>query len=123
MSAEYQGEDPLVIAQKAERDLNSYQAKTGKGQQGSSVTESGVDEVKASKFPGADVTYGSAASGSGDNREIPVEEGGELKGGSTGMPTKARDFEGPGGPETKQAQYEETNPGNDEVRANVSNQL
>ena len=34
-------------------------------------------------------------------------------------PTKARDFEGPGGPETKQALYEEANPGNDDVRNNV----
>ena len=34
-------------------------------------------------------------------------------------PTKARDFEGPGGPETKQALYEEANPGNDDVTSNV----
>ena len=34
-------------------------------------------------------------------------------------PTKARDFEGPGGPETKQAMYEEANPGNDDVGSNV----
>lgn len=34
-------------------------------------------------------------------------------------PTKARDFEGPGGPETKQQLYEEANPGNDDVRENV----
>lgn len=31
------------------------------------------------KFPGANVTYGSAASGKGDNREIPVEEGGSVR--------------------------------------------
>ena len=34
-------------------------------------------------------------------------------------PTKARDFEGEGGPETKQASYEENNPGNDDVESNV----
>ena len=34
-------------------------------------------------------------------------------------PTKARDFEGAGGPETKQRLYEEANPGNDDVRGNV----
>lgn len=34
-------------------------------------------------------------------------------------PTKARDFEGPGGPETKQQLYEEANPGNDDVVENV----
>lgn len=33
--------------------------------------------------------------------------------------TKARDFEGAGGPETKQQLYEEANPGNDDVRSNV----
>ena len=36
-----------------------------------------------------------------------------------GSPTKARDFEGPGGPETKQQIYEAANPGNDDVRENV----
>lgn len=35
---------------------------------------------------------------------------------SSPSPTKARDFEGPGGPETKQAIYAEANPGNDDVR-------
>ena len=33
--------------------------------------------------------------------------------------TKARDFEGEGGPETKQQIYEQENPGNDEVQGNV----
>lgn len=40
--------------------------------------ESGVDAAAASKFPGGSVTVGSAASGAGDNREIPVEEGGDI---------------------------------------------
>lgn len=38
--------------------------------------ESGVNEAGAEKFPGGSVTYGSAASGRGDNREIPESEGG-----------------------------------------------
>lgn len=42
------------------------------------ATESGVDESVRGKLPGADVTYGSAASGAGDNREIPSSEGGDL---------------------------------------------
>jgi hypothetical protein len=29
MSAEYQGRDPLELAEQAERDINSYQNKTG----------------------------------------------------------------------------------------------
>ena len=37
----------------------------------------------------------------------------------TVRPTKAKDFEGEGGPEDKQRIYEEENPGNDEVAGNV----
>ena len=37
-------------------------------------------------------------------------------------PTKARDFEGEGGPETKQALYEQNNPGNDDVGTNFRGQ-
>lgn len=33
--------------------------------------------------------------------------------------TKARDFEGEGGPEDKQARFEEENPGDDSVRSNI----
>jgi hypothetical protein len=40
--------------------------------------ESGVDEAGAQKFPGGSVTYGSAATGRGDNREIPEREGGSI---------------------------------------------
>ncbi|KAI4090154.1 MAG: hypothetical protein LQ348_003429 [Seirophora lacunosa] len=124
MSNPYEGQDPLVIAQQAERDLNSHQAKHGDYNKSSSAVESGVDEGVTSKFPQSTVKTGSQASGAGDNREIPVDEGGDLiskpgeKGGS-GHPTKARDFEGPGGPETKQQLYEEANPGNDDVMGNV----
>ena len=42
------------------------------------VLESGVDAGVTSKFPGSAVVVGSAASGAGDNREIPVEEGGDI---------------------------------------------
>ncbi|KAF6218425.1 hypothetical protein HO133_005774 [Letharia lupina] len=123
MSKEYEGQDPMAIARQAERDLNSHQAKHGVST-ADSTTESGVDTSVTDRFPGSTIKVGSAASGAGDNREIPVDEGGDLiskpgeKGGS-GHPTKARDFEGPGGPETKQAIYEEANPGNDDVRNNV----
>lgn len=37
-----------------------------------------MNESVTSKFPGASLKYGSAASGAGDNREIPVDEGGDL---------------------------------------------
>lgn len=117
--ASYDNNDPLAAAKQAERDLNSYQAKTGGGKQDISgmfffssyfyfphtptnhtisrlfliiikslkfwwicniATESGVNTSVEDKFPGAKVTYGSAASGAGDNREIPVEEGGDVLG-------------------------------------------
>jgi hypothetical protein len=38
------------------------------------ANESGVDKSVESKFPSASVTYGSAASGAGDNREIRMGE-------------------------------------------------
>ena len=44
----------------------------------STAVESGVDSSVENKFPGANVTYGSAASGAGGNRDIPVAEGGDV---------------------------------------------
>ncbi len=118
MSQEYSGRDPMEIAREAERDLNSYQAKQGLNNDSlTATTESGVNEPPQSKFPGSTVTYGSAASGSGDNREIPVEEGGDVL--PSGRVTKARDFEGEGGPEDKARLRAEENPGSDEVRGNI----
>ncbi|KAL8803257.1 MAG: hypothetical protein Q9182_003288 [Xanthomendoza sp. 2 TL-2023] len=138
MSNPYEGQDPLVIAQQAERDLNSHDAKHG-NTNSISANESGVDESVVTKFPGSTVKTGSEASG----REISADEGGDLirkpgeKGAASqcvlppyrhsrknhvltvGSPTKAQDFEGPGGPETKQRLYEEANPGNDDVIENV----
>ena len=95
MSQEYEGQDPLVIAQQAERDLNSNAMKQGVSSGSTSSTfstdhptpdeanappadESGVNAAAANKFPGGGVTYGSAASGAGGNREIPPEEGGDI---------------------------------------------
>ncbi|KAK5013850.1 hypothetical protein LTR16_004113, partial [Cryomyces antarcticus] len=77
MSAEYKGQDPLEIAKQAERDLNSHEAKHGHDA-ALSTLDSGVDDSVTNKFPGSTVTIGSAASGAGDNREIPVEEGGNI---------------------------------------------
>lgn len=83
-----------------------------------SVLESGVDESVRDKFPGSDVTYGSAASGANDNREIPVSEGGGADP-RTGKPYKARDFEGVGGPEDKARIMAEERGGDDNVRGNI----
>lgn len=93
MSKEYEGQDPLAIAQQAERDLNSHSAKHGSNTADSGMpqspsevrvahstiaNDSGVDAGVTDKFPGSTVQIGSAASGAGGNREIPVEEGGDL---------------------------------------------
>ena len=95
MSQNFEGQDPLAIAQQAERDLGSHGAKSGysTGESGTypqlpysppqansplKANESGVDTNVTDKFPGSTVKVGSAASGAGDNREIPVDEGGDL---------------------------------------------
>jgi hypothetical protein len=66
------------------------------------------------------VVTGSAASGAGGNRDIPPEEGGSYD--DRGRLSKARDFEGTGGPEDKIEQYAQENPGNDDIRENIQNQ-
>lgn len=73
------------------------------------------------KFPGAEVKYGSAASGAGNNREIPLDEGGSIK--ANGQPTKAGDFAhgGVGAPEERNQTYIKNNGGDDEIRGNVRN--
>lgn len=65
------------IAQQAEADLNSYQAKQGLNN--SSVDDAGVDSNVETKFPGAEVKYHpDISTNAGYNRRIPPEEGGEL---------------------------------------------
>ncbi|KKY20449.1 hypothetical protein UCDDS831_g04791 [Diplodia seriata] len=113
MSAEYKGQDINKLAEQAEANLNSHALKTGQTAS-TSTEESGVDVARAEEFPGAEVRYGSAATG----REIPVEDGGSFQKG-TGRPTKDYDFEGPGGPEDKRRQYREENPGNADIMENV----
>lgn len=75
--------------------------------------ESGLDKNSEKKFPGSHVTYGSAGTaGGGDNKIIPPQEGGDQVGPGGGRPTRAKDFEGPGGPEDKARIAEETRGGN-----------
>ncbi|RMX82341.1 hypothetical protein D0868_15839 [Hortaea werneckii] len=142
MSQAYEGQDPMKLAQQAERDLNSEWAKNEHKRQQyvfinpmneppvnesksqltntfpSFAAESGVDQSVQQKFPGASVTYGSAASGAGDNREIPLSEGGDINP-ATGKPYKAGDFEGAGGPEDKARAFAEAQGGSDEIRSNI----
>ncbi|KAF1972751.1 hypothetical protein BU23DRAFT_554928 [Bimuria novae-zelandiae CBS 107.79] len=97
--SEYKNADLNKIAEQAERDLNSDAAKKGHAES-LSAHESGVDAGVERKFPGAQVTYGSAASGAGNNRDIPLEEGGDVNP-KTGQLYKAGDFAhgGVGAPE------------------------
>jgi len=50
MSAEYEGQDPIAIAQQAERDLNSNAAKTGASTE-SSGNRRGANASDSSTFP------------------------------------------------------------------------
>ncbi|KAJ9656660.1 hypothetical protein H2198_004779 [Neophaeococcomyces mojaviensis] len=125
-------EDLLDIAAKAEQDLNSDRLKAGR-QEGTgfggkdtkggstSTDESGIDQAVTNKFPGSTAEYGSHVSGSGNNRDIPLSEGGDIQKG-TGRLTKAGDFDQgePGeGPEHLTKQREQQYGGEDDVRSNI----
>ncbi|EIM90289.1 uncharacterized protein STEHIDRAFT_108828 [Stereum hirsutum FP-91666 SS1] len=124
MSSEYQNTTNEQIARQAEADLNDHsmsghKASTRDPKYGSdSAYESGVDASVKDRFPGASVRYGTAATGGGDNQDIPVEEGGDLLRDQKRF-TKARDFEGPGGPETKEQIRLSNEPGADDIRENL----
>ncbi|KAJ4384814.1 hypothetical protein N0V86_000417 [Didymella sp. IMI 355093] len=129
MSAEYQGQNPLDIAKHAEADLNSRANVQGRDpttanpKHGAAVSdsarESGVDENAVNKFPGATVTVGSGASGAGNNRDIPLSEGGDINP-TTGQLYKAGDFEkGVGAPEVKDASYASNHGGEPDANAPV----
>ncbi|KAI1500481.1 hypothetical protein F5X99DRAFT_236546 [Biscogniauxia marginata] len=103
------------IAEQAEKDLNSHQAKTG-AHKTSPSDEAGVDTRVENKFPGAEVRYDKDLStNAGYNKRIPPEEGGELD--SRGRATRGEHFEGVGGPEHKLAQQERDYGGFDNLDA------
>ncbi|EUC44035.1 hypothetical protein COCMIDRAFT_99285 [Bipolaris oryzae ATCC 44560] len=121
MSEAYKNTSLNEIAHKAEQDVNSHAAKHGHVY-GDSTIESGIDSATVeTKFPGATATYGSAASGAGNNRDIPPEEGGDVRRG--GEVTKARDFAqgGVGAPERRDETFARTHGGDDSVRDNIRN--
>ncbi|KAI1799511.1 hypothetical protein F4811DRAFT_568147 [Daldinia bambusicola] len=103
------------IADQAERDLNSYEAKTG-AHKTSVNDEAGVDTRVERKFPGADVRYDTDLSTNASyNRRIPPEEGGEVD--ARGRQTRGEHFEGVGGPEDKLAREARDFGGNNEFNA------
>lgn len=66
------------LAQQAERELNTYQAKTGNAR-GRDIDEAGVDTRTEKKFPGSQVNYNpDLSTNAGYNRRIPPQEGGDL---------------------------------------------
>ncbi|RYO82661.1 hypothetical protein DL764_009579 [Monosporascus ibericus] len=94
------------IAEQAERDLNTYEAKTGAGR-GTRSDEAGVDPMVENKFPGAEVKYDTELSTNASyNKRIPPSEGGETD--ARGRQTRGEHFEkGVGsGPQEKLARQQ-----------------
>lgn len=137
MSAAYEGQDPMVIAKQAERDLSAQKAPLSDSSKSSipvptnppnqakqetnspppfPAQESGVNENVEAKFPGAEVKVG--GQGASDNRQIPLSEGGDIDP-VTGKQTKAADFQGVGGPEDKAAIDREVRGGDNDIRDNI----
>lgn len=66
------------IANQAEADLNTYQAKTGEGRR-QADDEAGVNSYATTRFENAQVMTGDELSTNrGDNRRIPESEGGDI---------------------------------------------
>lgn len=85
------------IAKAAERDANTYQAKTGEARR-TGTDESGVNSYSEARFEGSEVRSGDdLVTNRGYNRRIPPEEGGELD--ARGRQTRGSHFEGTGDPE------------------------
>ncbi|KAH6855432.1 hypothetical protein B0I37DRAFT_442279 [Chaetomium sp. MPI-CAGE-AT-0009] len=91
------------IAQQAERDLNTYQSKTGTGKgRASGLQDSGVSDTVERKFPGATVKAGEdLVTNRSYDRPIPTDEGGVVD--DKGRPVRGSAYEGAGGPEEKTA--------------------
>jgi hypothetical protein len=68
------------IAQQAERDLNSYESKTGNNRdKKTGLEDAGVSDVATKKFPGSTLQYGDdLVTNAGLNRRIPPDEGGPV---------------------------------------------
>ncbi|KAI4866425.1 hypothetical protein F4820DRAFT_447123 [Hypoxylon rubiginosum] len=103
------------IADQAERDLNSYDAKTG-AKKTSPNDEAGVDSRVEQRFPGAEVRYDQDLSTNASyNKRIPPEEGGDVD--ARGRQTRGEHFEGVGGPEDKLERQARDFGGNNEFDA------
>ncbi|KAK7751487.1 hypothetical protein SLS62_006572 [Diatrype stigma] len=105
------------VAEQAERDLNTYEAKTG-AHRDRGGGEAGVDTRTENRFPGAEVRYGDDLSTSASyNKRIPPEEGGETD--ARGRQTRGEHFSGGvgSGPQEKLARQARDYGGYDELDA------
>jgi hypothetical protein len=68
------------IAQQAERDLTTYQSKTGTGKgRASGLEDYGVNDTIDRKFPGSTVKVGeNLVTNRSYDRQIPADEGGDV---------------------------------------------
>ncbi|KAK3290271.1 uncharacterized protein B0H64DRAFT_479294 [Chaetomium fimeti] len=91
------------VAQQAERDLNTYQSKTGTGKgRTAGLDDYGVNETVDKKFPGATVKVGeNLVTNRSYDRPIPTDEGGDVD--DKGHFVRGSAYEGAGGPEDKTA--------------------
>ncbi|KAK0654934.1 hypothetical protein B0T16DRAFT_486630 [Cercophora newfieldiana] len=110
------------IAKKAEHDLNTYQSKTGTGQDHPANIEDAGSRI-TSKFPGSSVKYGEdVVTSASMNRRIPPEEGGEIDDHKHMIHGSA--YLGEGGPEDKTAKkYQEDPGGIDEFNVKKSSKV
>ncbi|KAK5629597.1 hypothetical protein RRF57_005312 [Xylaria bambusicola] len=92
-------DDFRKIAEEAERNINTYESKTG-AHKTSPSDDAGVDTRVENQFPSSSVRYSDDLStNAGYNKRIPPEEGGDLD--ARGRQTRGEHFEGVGGPEHK----------------------
>ncbi|KAK3396617.1 hypothetical protein B0T20DRAFT_455184 [Sordaria brevicollis] len=110
MSSDNKKQDLNALAYSAERDLNSWESKTGHRRTGLE-DDAGINEFNASKkFPGTEIHYGDdLVTNKSYNRKIPQQEGGDLD--DKGHLLHGSAYEGLGGPETKTAHLYQHSPG------------
>ncbi|KAK1776430.1 hypothetical protein QBC45DRAFT_444370 [Copromyces sp. CBS 386.78] len=103
-------QDLNALAYSAERDLNTWQSKTGHRRTGLD-DNTGINEFNASKkFPGTEIQYGdNLVTNKSYDRKIPQQEGGDLD--DKGHLLHGSAYEGTGGPEDKVAHLYQHSPG------------
>ncbi|KAK3335023.1 hypothetical protein B0H65DRAFT_480671 [Neurospora tetraspora] len=106
-----QQQDLNALAEEAERDLNTWYAKTGHRRAGIEEEAPGINELEASrKFPGTEIRYGEdLCTNKSWDKKIPEPEGGDRD--DKGHLLHGHAYEGIGGPEDKTAHIYQHSPG------------